>query len=651
MPFTETFPFFFYAVDFRRDAYRMEIHNADGGLVYYVREPLSARLVQELSQPARLTFSVLRTNRVVGAMSGDNEVWVYRDRGIEDPLVGKFTLWRQTDRIEDDSVEFVCYDALAQWAREYLLDYTATDATIATILAAAVAAQVQTRPLTLGTVDASISVLERSVDGGEEKRALRLLDELNRSLPFGSHVYVDGDRALGWSLLSDTVYAQIYIGRNAQAVERTQDNTDRATRVYPFGVDSDGARVRLTDGGAYAQDYINDTRNQWSYRKQVVWSRDEIPHAQHGATNVGLTVTLTADTALRDHARSDGGDIAFFSAAGDKLNHQLVSYTAASGALTAYVRIPTLSATLDTVVYMHFGAGAIGASTAVGSLLAPAPDLTLGAVVSVPGAIAGVFHNPDISDTLELYTWGLDVLRRRKNSVIDYRLRFDLNSEIRVNVDEQIVLGARAHIVDGARSVDTEEYVVRIERDLLDPTSIEVDFSALEFVRERDPTTEAFSELDDKIDRLRSELSEAWSDPRVDDWEYIDTTVTPNAGNGQIDGDEIEPGTIGRLAFGAVTQVVSTGPPQHYKVRVLTSPTKASESPELLIDAGVPDDALDVLVVGASVAVWVPSAADIVAGQHGIIVLAGGAGGTGTAEPPVPLSWAYNSWANQEQTT
>lgn len=53
--------------------------------------------------------------------------------------------------------------------------------------------------------------------------------------------------------------------------------------------------------------------------------------------------------------RSDGLDILFADANGNKLNHEIESYGAVTGQLTAWVRVPSLSSGADTTLYVYFG--------------------------------------------------------------------------------------------------------------------------------------------------------------------------------------------------------------------------------------------------------------------------------------------------------
>jgi hypothetical protein len=88
----------------------------------------------------------------------------------------------------------------------------------------------------------------------------------------------------------------------------------------------------------------------WLYRKQV-----KIDHTQVTAdlTNFPLLINLT-DTDLASKAQSNGYDIAFADNNGNKLSHEIESYSSTSGRLVAWVKT-NLSHTTDTILYMYYG--------------------------------------------------------------------------------------------------------------------------------------------------------------------------------------------------------------------------------------------------------------------------------------------------------
>ncbi|MCU0782567.1 MAG: DUF2341 domain-containing protein [Verrucomicrobia bacterium] len=93
----------------------------------------------------------------------------------------------------------------------------------------------------------------------------------------------------------------------------------------------------------------------WAYRKQIT-----IDHTKVGGgsdlANFPALIRLAADTNLAASAQSSGNDLLFTSADGlTKLSHEIENYTPASGALVAWVKLPVLSATVDTVINLYYG--------------------------------------------------------------------------------------------------------------------------------------------------------------------------------------------------------------------------------------------------------------------------------------------------------
>ncbi|MCB0996361.1 MAG: DUF2341 domain-containing protein [Acidimicrobiales bacterium] len=73
-------------------------------------------------------------------------------------------------------------------------------------------------------------------------------------------------------------------------------------------------------------------------------------------TDFPLLVELT-DADLAANAQADGSDIRFTAADGTtQLDHEIERYDSATGTLTAWVRVPTVSATVDTTIHLYYGA-------------------------------------------------------------------------------------------------------------------------------------------------------------------------------------------------------------------------------------------------------------------------------------------------------
>jgi hypothetical protein len=91
--------------------------------------------------------------------------------------------------------------------------------------------------------------------------------------------------------------------------------------------------------------------NEWTCRKKIT-----INHSLVVAdlTNFPVLIDVT-DSDLANKAQDDGDDIAFADENGNKLNHEIESFNGTSGKLTAWICIPFLSSTTDTVLYMYYG--------------------------------------------------------------------------------------------------------------------------------------------------------------------------------------------------------------------------------------------------------------------------------------------------------
>jgi hypothetical protein len=91
----------------------------------------------------------------------------------------------------------------------------------------------------------------------------------------------------------------------------------------------------------------------WAYRTQLTINGGLVPALQ---TNFPVLVAWTADAKLAAGAQASGNDILFTAADGTtKLDHEIESYTSATGALAAWVRIPALASPANTTIYMYYG--------------------------------------------------------------------------------------------------------------------------------------------------------------------------------------------------------------------------------------------------------------------------------------------------------
>ena len=97
----------------------------------------------------------------------------------------------------------------------------------------------------------------------------------------------------------------------------------------------------------------------WSYRKQITIDHTKVSNTSQ--SNFAVLISRI-DPALEYTANgghvgeSDGGDILFTSSDGTtKLSHEIEKYVPSTGELVAWVKVPTLSTTADTIIYMYYG--------------------------------------------------------------------------------------------------------------------------------------------------------------------------------------------------------------------------------------------------------------------------------------------------------
>lgn len=99
-----------------------------------------------------------------------------------------------------------------------------------------------------------------------------------------------------------------------------------------------------------AQTWYN---NNWGYRKAITIDYTRTGTGPH--TNFPVLVSIT-DADLQSKALANGNDVLFTLSDGTtKLDHEIESYASGTGTLVAWVEIPSLSSTANTVIYMYYG--------------------------------------------------------------------------------------------------------------------------------------------------------------------------------------------------------------------------------------------------------------------------------------------------------
>jgi hypothetical protein len=99
--------------------------------------------------------------------------------------------------------------------------------------------------------------------------------------------------------------------------------------------------------------YDSTARCDWEYRKSITIS---VAKVAGPLSDFPVLISLPSDSDLAAYAKDDGTSILFTTSDGTtKLSHEIESFTKATGTLVAWVKVPALSSTEDTVLWMYYG--------------------------------------------------------------------------------------------------------------------------------------------------------------------------------------------------------------------------------------------------------------------------------------------------------
>lgn len=118
------------------------------------------------------------------------------------------------------------------------------------------------------------------------------------------------------------------------------------------------AGLILLGGGLYYFFYATQAQaawrdSAWAFRRKITIDHTKVVNTDQ--TNFPVLISLM-DSDLKTNAQRSAYDIMFTSSDGTtKLDHEIEKYDYTDGELVAWVRIPTLSTSTDTVIYMYYG--------------------------------------------------------------------------------------------------------------------------------------------------------------------------------------------------------------------------------------------------------------------------------------------------------
>jgi hypothetical protein len=96
----------------------------------------------------------------------------------------------------------------------------------------------------------------------------------------------------------------------------------------------------------------------WNYRKKITINHTKVVA---NLTDFPVLISLASDSDLVSGAQNNGNDILFTSTDGiTKLDHEIELYIGSNGRLVAWVRVPGLSSSTDTILYIYYGNSSCG---------------------------------------------------------------------------------------------------------------------------------------------------------------------------------------------------------------------------------------------------------------------------------------------------
>jgi hypothetical protein len=132
-------------------------------------------------------------------------------------------------------------------------------------------------------------------------------------------------------------------------------NTMKATSTVtwnhtPTRINSVVQTTYLSNWQKTAVDWYNSA---WLYRQAITINHTKVSGTQ---TNFPVLINLASNANLTAHAQASGNDILFTDSTGlTKIPHEIELYTSGTGALVAWVNLPTISSSSDTTIYMYYG--------------------------------------------------------------------------------------------------------------------------------------------------------------------------------------------------------------------------------------------------------------------------------------------------------
>jgi len=182
------------------------------------------------------------------------------------------------------------------------------------------------------------------LNGSQDNYAIDPTTNINTA---GESAWAGSDRGIANRFFNGSL-DEIHIAstaRSSQWIATEYNNQSEPTEFSTLGIEEVANAQLLSTFG---------------YRKAITIDHTKV---SGDLVNFPVLINLPTDASLAAHAQATGNDILFTSSTtawntgttNDKLAHEIETYTTATGSLQAWVKIPNLSSTVDTVIYMYYG--------------------------------------------------------------------------------------------------------------------------------------------------------------------------------------------------------------------------------------------------------------------------------------------------------
>ena len=218
--------------------YTIEVTDADGAVIGVVTQWVSGTYDANLSEAAKLDFTVVRADPVLPLLRFPNKL-VLRDRyGL---ILDRFSFKGYIEHSEGEGlfVSIVGMSVLAQLQREQIIYYSESD-TVLNHVKAFLTDQLQTPTVSLGSIDEAIAISTVTL----ELEATTVLDGLHRihgllDPAIAGHFFIDANNALQWKVEIGNTITPIVAGRNLRGVKWEYDDSELVTRLTLVGEGQD----------------------------------------------------------------------------------------------------------------------------------------------------------------------------------------------------------------------------------------------------------------------------------------------------------------------------------------------------------------------------------------------------------------------------